>query len=157
MNTPDAPQSDPQRSTAAKAREVAVILTAAEEAGLPLPSIVTLYDHAVTDVPIHFATLEALTDWATWQEASITERPTELGDVHYGTEFEMGGLRVGAVYIAPAPTSTVSAFTCSSCDAQFGIAGEHSGSDDDYAADEYYDAQVEYHESGECMRTAVAL
>ena len=41
-------------------------------------------------------------------------------------------------------------YECSRCGAAFGIAGENTGSDDDYAADEYYASEVEFHESGRC-------
>jgi hypothetical protein len=48
-------------------------------------------------------------------------------------------------------------YDCSRCDAQFGIAGESSGSDEDYAADDYFDSQVEWHESGKCEPAAASV
>src|SRR6266702_1232436 len=41
-------------------------------------------------------------------------------------------------------------FTCDRCGAMFGIFGTNTGSDEDWAADEYYASEVEYHQSGEC-------
>lgn len=41
-------------------------------------------------------------------------------------------------------------YTCSRCGAQMGIAGTSTGSDDDYATDDYFESEVERHESGEC-------
>lgn len=46
-------------------------------------------------------------------------------------------------------------YRCHSCGAWFMIAGEFTGSDDDIAAEEYHRAEVERHESRECVRTAV--
>lgn len=54
------------------------------------------------------------------------------------------------VELDAAPEPSVSEYHCRFCDARFGIAGEFTGSDDDYAAEEYYRAEVERHESGEC-------
>lgn len=42
-------------------------------------------------------------------------------------------------------------FSCTYCDAAFGIAGEWTGSDDDWAAQEHFDSQVAHHEAGECV------
>ena len=53
----------------------------------------------------------------------------------------------------PAASSSGSEiYECSRCGASFGIAGQHTGSDDDYAADDYFREQVEHHESGECSK-----
>lgn len=50
----------------------------------------------------------------------------------------------------PEPLPSVSEYHCRYCDARFGIAGTFTGSDDDYAAEEYHRAEVEHHESGAC-------
>jgi hypothetical protein len=50
--------------------------------------------------------------------------------------------------------TTVTTYECRKCGARFGIAGENSGSDEDYAADDYYASEVERHESGECVSPA---
>ena len=42
-------------------------------------------------------------------------------------------------------------YTCSRCDAQFGIAGVSTGSPEDIEADEFYNSEVDYHESGACQ------
>lgn len=50
--------------------------------------------------------------------------------------------------------NTRDTYECRKCGASFGIAGTNTGSDDDYAADEYYRSEVEHHESGECVPPA---
>jgi hypothetical protein len=49
-----------------------------------------------------------------------------------------------------------SEYACRFRDARFGIAGTFTGSDDDYAAEEYHRAEVDYHEAGE-RRPGAAL
>lgn len=49
---------------------------------------------------------------------------------------------------------SVETYECDKCGARFGIAGVNTGSDEDYAADDYFNEQVEWHESGECLRAA---
>lgn len=46
-------------------------------------------------------------------------------------------------------------YSCNRCGVRVGIAGENTGSDDDYAAEESYAADVEFHESGECVAIPV--
>ena len=48
----------------------------------------------------------------------------------------------------PTPAET---YECQHCDAKLGIAGEHSGSEEDYAADDYFRDEIERHESGACV------
>jgi hypothetical protein len=48
-------------------------------------------------------------------------------------------------------------YTCGHCGAGFGIAGEHTGSEDDYAADEYFTAQIDWHRSGACSPAAARV
>lgn len=43
-----------------------------------------------------------------------------------------------------------SEYTCPRCGDTFGIAGESTGSDEDFETDRYYSEQVEWHRSGEC-------
>lgn len=50
--------------------------------------------------------------------------------------------------------NTLDTYECRKCGASFGIAGENNGSDEDYAADDYYRSEVERHESGECVSPA---
>jgi hypothetical protein len=50
---------------------------------------------------------------------------------------------------------SVETYTCSNCGAQLGIAGENSGSEGDFAADDYYAQEVEYHRSGECASRVI--
>lgn len=45
-------------------------------------------------------------------------------------------------------------YTCSHCGQWLGITGPGSGTDEDYAAEEHYVAEVDYHERGECTPVA---
>lgn len=45
---------------------------------------------------------------------------------------------------------SVSTYTCPNCGQWLGITGPGSGTDEDYAAEEHYASEVEYHESGQC-------
>jgi hypothetical protein len=53
-----------------------------------------------------------------------------------------------------AELGNLSEYYCDKCDARFAIAGTSTGSDDDAAADDYFDSEVERHESGECSPAA---
>lgn len=49
---------------------------------------------------------------------------------------------------------SVETYECTRCGAYLGITGPGSGSEDDYAAEEYFASEVEYHESGQCNPAA---
>ena len=49
-------------------------------------------------------------------------------------------------------------YECHRCGARFGVAGDPVPyTEADYEADEFYDREVEWHESGECSPTAAAV
>lgn len=48
-------------------------------------------------------------------------------------------------------------YECSRCGAKLGITGPGSGTEDDYAAEEYFASEVEYHETGQCAPRAVEV
>lgn len=50
-----------------------------------------------------------------------------------------------------------SEYTCPRCGDTFGIAGESTGSDEDFETDRYYSEQVEWHESGQCAPARAPL
>jgi hypothetical protein len=50
---------------------------------------------------------------------------------------------------------SVELYTCNRCGATLGITGPGSGTEDDYAAEEHFDSEVEYHESGKCAPAVV--
>ena len=60
--------------------------------------------------------------------------------------------RTGGVVIRYGERSTN--VTCHGCGARFGIAGQSTGSDDDCLAEETFEEDVRYHESGECSGKA---
>ncbi|GAB2762764.1 hypothetical protein [Nocardioides pakistanensis] len=73
----------------------------------------------------------------------------------------INGFDVRIVTVVPADTnplhtSTAEEYRCTKCGAQFGIAGTHTGSPEDDAADEHFRDEVERHESGACQSKAVA-
>lgn len=87
--------------------------------------------------------------WALGQGRSLPSSGNE-SHVNLGRDRKPGArLRVE---LRPNPTEDLhtDTYTCRYCSAAFGITGIHTGSDDDYAADEYYREQVDYHEAGEC-------
>lgn len=45
---------------------------------------------------------------------------------------------------------SVETFECMGCGAKIGLTGPGSGSDEDLAAEEYFNSEIEYHQSGEC-------
>lgn len=49
---------------------------------------------------------------------------------------------------------SVDTYTCSHCGQWLGITGPGSGTDDDFAAEEHYASEVDYHERGECTPVA---
>lgn len=48
---------------------------------------------------------------------------------------------------------SMTTYECSRCGAVFGIMGESTGTFDDLEAEDYFDSEVQRHESGECMPT----
>lgn len=153
------------------AQALAGLLRAAEEGGLPLPFTAQAEEwaphrHPLTDnahggTTLQVHTLADLSDWATWLDAPIDDSAEVHEDNVHCHVFGMAGpVPVRVTALVPlaaevAPSSSSSYYTCERCDAQFGIGGTFTGSDDDLAAEESFRSDVEFHESGQCIPAAV--
>lgn len=146
----------PENHIYATARAAALVLTHAEDLGLPAPSIVSFYDDP--RINVHFERYEDLADWSTYAETPIEFHETKAGTIHHKLEATVLELEISAVYIEkPAPTAEplpMSTFECDRCGASGGIVGMGP---DEYGADDYFDEEVRRHESGECAPTAAPV
>lgn len=149
-----------ENRTANNARAAGTVMTVAEAHELPMPSIVTLYDFK-DGLCVHFDSLTDLTAWAVWADEPVAQRGG--GDdsaIHHVFTGEILDCPIDACYIDHAvhlsavPISTQH-YSCSKCGVAFGIAGTSTGSQDDLDADDYFEAEVQRHESGECVAMAV--
>lgn len=125
---------------------------------LPDPSGITVYGRAYRTVHLMFDSAADLREWAAYLQVPVTTtNPESTEYIHHTAtatwgpthgefvEFDMAFLERPPV---PMPTET---YKCEHCGAQFGIAGGYVGSPEDDAADDYFRAEIERHESGECI------
>lgn len=118
--------------------------------GLPLP---TLQLTLVRGELRAFGFLKNPEDVDLWAAAAC--EPATSNDIYRTVCFPIAGVPLDLFAIDRAfKAPTADTYECLHCGAMFGIAGTSNGSDEDFALDEAYRADVDFHESGKCRQAA---
>lgn len=109
-----------------------------------------LYDEAAVTRDIAFARTLAgnVTGW------THTTRLREF--LESGTTANLVSAFAGELFEVPDGDADADWFSCEYCNAQFGITGG-SGTDEDHAAQAYFNDEVRRHEAGECVGSQVEV